>query len=99
MAKMERPFVAYGLIGVIAVSLVVYVCLVNAAILSTTIARDTKEHITDTMSVISELETRYANNITAIDTDKALAVGFSKGLSPRFLSQSSGLSFNSLTVR
>lgn len=90
---------AYGLIGVIAVSLIVYVCLVNAAIFSTTIARDTREHIADTMSVISELETRYASNVTAIDTDRAIAVGFSTGSSPRFLSQSSGLSFNSLSVR
>lgn len=99
MAKMEKPFVAYGLIGIIALSLVVYAYLVNAAIFSTTIARDTREHIADTMSIISELENRYASNVTAIDTDGALAVGFSKGLSPRFLSQSSGLSFNSLSVR
>jgi len=99
VAKMERPFVAYGLIGLIGISLALYVFFVNAAIFSITTARDTRENIADTMSIVSELETHYANDVASVNTGRALAVGFSTDLSTRYLSESSGLSFNSLGVR
>lgn len=76
VAYMERPITAWVMVGMIAVMVFSYACLVNAAIVNIVATKDMQVQISDLTSQVGNLETEYLSAKSALTIEDAHALGF-----------------------
>lgn len=78
VANLERPWVAWALLGVAIALMCLYAFYVNAAVSNVVKAKELGIKISALTSSVGELETNYLAKKSSIDLSVALSMGYSQ---------------------